>query len=95
MGCTRRLLRRGQGQRPSSESDCCAGGKVNDRRPGLGANARNEQRLIPVIGQHELMTPGCGSLRVIDDIKTGEEVLARYGRRYRMHSGHGESYLAQ
>lgn len=63
-------------------ADCCAAGRVNDPRPHLSANAKYVQRFDPVLFGDQLIKANCAFLVVTRDIKAGEEILAKYGRRY-------------
>lgn len=63
-------------------ADFCAAGRVNDPRPHLLANAKYVQRFDPVVSCEQLTKADCAFLVVTRDIKPGEEILAKYGRRY-------------
>lgn len=63
-------------------SDLCAGGRVNDPRPSLTANAKYVQRFDPVFFCDQLVMADCAHLQVKRTILPGQEVLAAYGRRY-------------
>lgn len=66
-------------------ADCCAAGRVNDPRPHLSANAKYVQRFEPVFFHDQLIKADCAFLVVTRDIKAGDEILAKYGRRYPLH----------
>lgn len=63
-------------------TDFCAGGRVNDPRPNLVANVMFVQQDDPVQFPKQLAQRNCASLEVMRDINAGEEMLAKYRRRY-------------
>lgn len=67
-------------------SEFCAGGRVNDHRPDLVANAKYVQLVDPVMNIGQLILPNCAFLEVTRKIYAGQEVLAKYGRRYPLSS---------
>lgn len=66
-------------------ADFCAGGRVNDPRPYLSANTKYVQRFDPVFFHDQLIMADCTLLVVTQTIQAGQEVLAKYGRRYPLH----------
>lgn len=63
-------------------ADFCAAGRVNDPRPHLKANAQYFQEHDPVCYCDQMIPHDGAFLKVVEDIKAGEELLAKYGRRY-------------
>lgn len=68
-------------------SDICAGGRVNDPRPHLTANVKYVQRFDPVFFRDQLVMERCGFPQVKRTIHPGEELVAKYGRRYPLQAG--------